>query len=473
MRARRRFPVYFAFVVEGLLFAALTGSVQADATLTPLATFGGGDGWLAPGEYEDYPYLLNNNLERGLAYGNGHLYLVSRQGASNGGSNIRILDPAVGVDPNTQTDLGGLDIGSGIISGGTFNVNMIGVGGDGAIYVGNLTTASTASAGSTPYKVYKWANESSTPTAVYSGDAGLLGTRIGDDFAVIGSGSSTRIVSGYSNPATPIAGTNGYAIIDPTAGTATAVAFANTPPAANDFKYGITFTDSSHIIGSQGGATYQYSSFSGNTGTLIGTAALTGHSGGSTAERLMAYDVINGTPVLAIQSYGDSHVSIYNVADPANPVFLTDGNITVAPMTNPNGTGSVAWGPTVNNGDGSFSANLYAMSTNQGIQAFTFKLSPSVTAVAGDYNSNGKVDAADYVLWRSTLGQSVTAGTGADGNADGTITQDDYGFWRARFGNISGSGSLAPANVPEPATLVGCCLALGAISMLSRRRTTT
>ena len=236
----------------------------------------------------------------------------------------------------------------------------------------------------------------------------------------------------------------------------------STPPAANDFKYGITFTDSTHVIGSQGGATYQYSSYSGSTGTLIGTAALTGHSGGSTAERLMAYDVINGTPVLAIQSYGDSHVSIYNVTNPAHPVFLADGdNASDPPTTNGNGTGSVTWGPTVNNGDGSFSANLYAMSTNQGIQAFKFTLSPgSVAAVAGDYNHNGVVDAADYVLWRDTLNQTVTAGTGADGDGDGAITQADYGFWRAHFGNTSGSGSLASANVPEPASLVGCCVCL-------------
>ncbi len=177
---------------------------------------------------------------------------------SNGGNNIRILDPAVGVDPSTQTDLGGLNIGTGIIAGGTFGVNMVGVGGDGAIYVGNLQTAT--SRGGAVYKVYKWANESSTPIVAYSGDAGLPGTRIGDDFAVTGSGSPTRIVSGYSNPSSPIPGTNGYAIIDPTAGTATHVAFASTPPAANDFKYGITFTDATHVIGSQGGATYQYSS---------------------------------------------------------------------------------------------------------------------------------------------------------------------------------------------------------------------
>ncbi len=143
--------------------------------------------------------------------------------------------------------------------------------------------------------------------------------------------------------------------------------------------------------------------------------------------------------------------------DPAHPVFLADGDNAVAPQVNGNGTGSVTWGPTVNNGDGSFSATLYAMSTNQGIQAFTFKLSPSAAAVAGDYNHNGVVDAADYVLWRDTLGQSVTAGTGADGNGDGTVNPGRLRLLARAFRQHLGQriGSLASANVPEPASLVG------------------
>jgi hypothetical protein len=72
----------------------------------------------------------------------------------------------------------------------------------------------------------------------------------------------------------------------------------------------------------------------------------------------------------------------------------------------------------------------------------------------GDYNNNGVVDAADYVLWREQSGTNVTAGTGADGTGDGNVNEADYAFWRERFGNSSGSanGTVAGA-VPEPSTL--------------------
>jgi len=53
----------------------------------------------------------------------------------------------------------------------------------------------------------------------------------------------------------------------------------------------------------------------------------------------------------------------------------------------------------------------------------------------GDFNSDGSVDAADYVVWRRT-----------DGSPAG------YNEWRANFGNSSGSGGFE--SVPEPSGFV-------------------
>jgi hypothetical protein len=331
-------------------------ALNAQVTMTPYLSWGGGDGWLAPGE-GGTAYLGTGNNERGLGYGNGHVYLVSHANVSGTTANIRILDPITGAD------LGGLNNAG--ISGGTFLVNNIAVGGDGAIYVANLTTQSTT----TPYKVYRWLTEGSTPTVAYTGNGGLAGVRLGDDMAGIGSGASTLLVAGYnSTPA--VTGNNGYAIIDPTAGTATAIAFSGTPPNAGDWRLGITMSDSSHVLGTAGSSLYRYSSFSGASGTLLGSPAIPDPAG-ATADRLLAYTTLGGMSLLAVQSIGDSHVSIYDASNPGAPVYLASGNTTSGSLTaNGNGTGEMAWGDTIVNGDGTFSKVLYGMSSNQGIQAF-------------------------------------------------------------------------------------------------------
>jgi hypothetical protein len=61
----------------------------------------------------------------------------------------------------------------------------------------------------------------------------------------------------------------------------------------------------------------------------------------------------------------------------------------------------------------------------------------------GDYNNNGIVDAADYVVWRDTLGEFViNFGDGADGDESGIIDEGDYDFWRARFGLVTKGGEV-------------------------------
>ncbi len=83
--------------------------------------------------------------------------------------------------------------------------------------------------------------------------------------------------------------------------------------------------------------------------------------------------------------------------------------------------------------------------------------------VPGDYNNNGTVDAADYVLWRNggPLQNEV--------DAPGTVTAQDYVEWKARFGNTSGSGAGLGA-VPEPAALLLLGLAMPALLMRGMRR---
>ena len=74
---------------------------------------------------------------------------------------------------------------------------------------------------------------------------------------------------------------------------------------------------------------------------------------------------------MAAMSTGDNHISIYDMTDPTTPVFLGSAIATTGTLTaNSNGTGGVAWGKIVVNGDGSATADVYGLSTADGISAF-------------------------------------------------------------------------------------------------------
>jgi hypothetical protein len=91
----------------------------------------------------------------------------------------------------------------------------------------------------------------------------------------------------------------------------------------------------------------------------------------------------------------------------------------------------------------------------------------TTVAVAGDYNGNGIVDAADYVVWRETEGATGT-GLMADGNGNGVVDSADYDLWRNLFGGSSGAAALAVSTVPEPST---CGIVFAVLVATCRRRT--
>jgi hypothetical protein len=71
------------------------------------------------------------------------------------------------------------------------------------------------------------------------------------------------------------------------------------------------------------------------------------------------------------------------------------------------------------------------------IDPLKFEIVPAVAPGPGDYNRDGVVDAADYVVWRKGFGT--------------TYTQDDYDVWRAHFGETGGGGVALPSAEPLPA----------------------
>ncbi|TWT34044.1 hypothetical protein KOR34_38800 [Posidoniimonas corsicana] len=81
----------------------------------------------------------------------------------------------------------------------------------------------------------------------------------------------------------------------------------------------------------------------------------------------------------------------------------------------------------------------------------------------GDFNGDAVVDAADYTVWRDSLGQIVGFGEGADHNFSGRIDDGDLYVWRNNYGRSLASS----APVPEPASAL---LTIAAVLAAPRRR---
>jgi hypothetical protein len=146
----------------------------------------------------------------------------------------------------------------------------------------------------------------------------------------------------------------------------------------------------------------------------------------------------------------------------------------------------------VGTGDGAFAINVYGIDLDEpigdrsrmtGTASLGSRLATSFTLDAeanvdifpsGDYNRDGAVDAADYIVWRKSEGQTG-AGLAADGDGSDAIDEADYMVWHANFGRTSESGTAAAGSagglnpaVPEPGTLfLGCSGA--SIGLLWRR----
>jgi hypothetical protein len=89
-----------------------------------------------------------------------------------------------------------------------------------------------------------------------------------------------------------------------------------------------------------------------------------------------------------------------------------------------------------------------------------------VPGVAGDYNQNGTVDAADYVVWRNSEGQTTLPNRGT--GITGPVGSADYQFWRSRFGATSAAGGGIGAGVPEPSTATVLVIAIVAMRWIRR-----
>jgi autotransporter-associated beta strand protein len=248
-----------------------------------------------------------------------------------------------------------------------------------------------------------------------------------------------------------------------------------------------------------------------NGGTLGGTGTITPasgagivvNSGGSIAPGAsigtLTIDNVNASvPALTLgagatlryelnNSFQSDKISILNAA--AGAVAFNNNAINFTDLSGSLGTGDYtlimasaagAYSNLTVDGSNVITAGL---SIGTGLEAYatkSLKLSGNnivlnIAAAAflvGDYNGNGTVDAADYVVWRKAQAAGALTLTNRDLNNTGVVGPADYNSWRANFGKPgAGAGSSigAGSSVPEPTTTVLAMLAFGALSIARQR----
>jgi uncharacterized delta-60 repeat protein len=209
--------------------------------------------------------------------------------------------------------------------------------------------------------------------------------------------------------------------------------------------------------GSNGGLTVAQFNTDGSLDTTfsgdgLATVSL-GYSGGTGADMVRQS---NGKLVVAGWTYvtSDVHSAVYVLArfNPDGSLdssFSSDGTMTLTSApTSPLATADVAVpGLALQPNGGILFATYTANGTNDNNDfQITRIIGDTIPTNLGDYNTNGAVDAGDYVLWRKTLTTTVPAYSGADGDGDTTVDPDDHGTWRAHFGNTLPSGSGTGSN---------------------------
>jgi len=93
----------------------------------------------------------------------------------------------------------------------------------------------------------------------------------------------------------------------------------------------------------------------------------------------------------------------------------------------------------------------------------------SAFQITGDYNLDGIVNAADYTVWRDTLGSTTDLRANGDntGASAGVIDIADFNAWKGNFGKkATGLGAAALASDALPAPEPGTALLMGAAVLL-------
>ena len=261
----------------------------------------------------------------------------------------------------------------------------------------------------------------------------------------------------------------------------------NTLPAGVTLSYDVSFSISS----ANGNLLITANGNTGN-GLAIANDATQTHGNLDTDEVLQISAVTttnhewSGTPIEAfLFTPGSFGVTKFNAFrsnsfdEPTEGATLSDGTNTWGFGT---ATGTVAGGIIMNNGlsntfSGAGGDVPLTFTTNAGswtLKGFrlstpiTYRIEPAPPTTDADFNGDGLVDGADFLVWQQNFGLADGT-TNEQGDADGNAAVNDLDLaaWQTAFG--SGEAPPAVGAVPEPAAATLAAIALVAGAALRKR----
>lgn len=380
-------------------------------------------------------YLTTGNTERGLAFNpvSERLLLVGRAGSPQ----------VYALNPDTGADLHTLNLGSGIIFGGTYHLQLVGAADDGAVYVCNLTLNSSID----EFRLYRWANDNSgtMPTVAFSGNPDSTNPqRWGDSMDVRGAGAGTQILIASRQ------GTNAVVFT-----TANGTAFTPNPVNVSSvtggaFGLGVAFGAGNTFWGKAVGQPLRRVSFNlaSNTGSVQQTYGSPG-----VASSISAIGVSTNLNVVAgVAIETPDNLKLYDIL-PNDTVTLVETNAFPTDNENSNLTGAVDF-----DGD-----RVFALDSNNGIVALqvlprpvapTISIQPqNLTVVEGDdasfFVSAAGTPPLDY-QWRFNGG--IIAGATKTNYTRVNAQATDAGGYSVVITNVAGAitSSVATLTVNVP-----------------------
>lgn len=357
---------YYSLVVSNSAGVATSTEAQLKLQLSPVAPDTLTKVWelqpddrtyITPGDPSD---SQRNNLERGMAYNavTDHVLVVARETSP-------ILKGVYVLDAKTGTEVGQLDTTG--IEGGTIVLIKIGVADDGAIYAANFGSYNPTGTQTT---IYRWANESASPTIAFKGNPtpGGPNEQFGKNLAVRGSGTNTQILMETRRQVVALfTTTNGVDF--------TSTVLRSTAP-TDAFSVGVAFGPGDTFFGKAVNGPLYHMAFDASAGT-----ATILHAYPEAGVNLAGIAVNTNSTLLAgisVQT-GQDALELYDLSDTGGMLRLLDAELFTAENANTGFSGNAAFGK---------DNMVFALDTNNGLVAYRINGVTDLPRLTVSYENN-------------------------------------------------------------------------------------